>query len=80
MTTVETLGLTRQTFVSKEMNQGTLEVVKQEMARVNIDMICLFEGTNKPVHIRTQEKGAVTPGDEPRLACECPGVSSRGMG
>ena len=32
------------------------------------------------VHTRTKEKGTVTHRDWRRLACECPGVSGRGMG
>ena len=32
------------------------------------------------VATRTQEKGAVTPLETARLACECPGVSNGGMG
>ena len=50
MTTGKTIALTKRTLVSKVMslllnmlNQGKLEVVKQEMARVNIDILGISE-------------------------------------
>ena len=44
MTTGKTIALIRWTFVSKVMSlQGKLEVVKQEMARVNINILGISE-------------------------------------